>query len=270
VFSRAASFLLASTVVACEPELVVGSLTCTAGAETAGDGGAAGSDGGDPGPVFVGDVSVPWSTSFEEGFCDYRWAGGFCYSDPDAGYEIVTEPVRTGRFAAAFKVTSDPMLDGTQARCVRQGVFPSEGYYGAYYYVPSVATNEGNWNLFHFQGGTPGELLHGLWDVSIRNEPDGALSLYVFDFFDGAGVVPAEPFPIPIGEWFHVEVHWKRAPDATGELALYQDGRLVVRMDDRTTDDTEWGQWYVGNLADALMPAGSTIYVDDVTIRGTP
>ena len=33
------------------------------------------------------------------------------------------------------------------------------------------------------------------------------------------------------------------------------------------TDNTDFGQWYVGNFADALTPPGSTLYVDDVTIR---
>jgi hypothetical protein len=36
------------------------------------------------------------------------------------------------------------------------------------------------------------------------------------------------------------------------------------------TDPSNWGQWYVGNLATALAPSNSTIYVDDVTIGTTP
>lgn len=272
MFSRVATLLLSCVAIACEPELVVGTLTCTARSETvAGEGGAAGgtSDAGEA-PVFLGAVAMPWSTSFEEGFCDYRWAGGFCYSKQDAGYELVTEPVRSGRYAAAFTVTADAMLESVgQARCVRQGAFPREGYYGAWYYVPSLVTNAGNWNLFHFQGGTP-QAQHGLWDVSLRNDSEGALGLYVFDFL-GSQAIAVEPAPpIPIGVWFHVEFRWKRAADETGEASLHQDGRLVARASERVTDDTDWGQWYVGNLADALVPAGSTIYVDDVTIRSTP
>jgi hypothetical protein len=32
------------------------------------------------------------------------------------------------------------------------------------------------------------------------------------------------------------------------------------------TDDSRWGEWFVGNFATALSPASSTVYVDDVTI----
>jgi hypothetical protein len=70
--------------------------------------------------------------------------------------------------------------------------------------------------------------------------------------------------------------YWKRAKDKSGEVALYQgDERGDVRVVDFTnlvTDDTGTGQgqWYVGNLASALQPPKSTVYVDDVTIRATP
>jgi hypothetical protein len=36
------------------------------------------------------------------------------------------------------------------------------------------------------------------------------------------------------------------------------------------TDPTDWGQWYVGNWADSLVPPASTVYVDDVTIGLAP
>ena len=73
--------------------------------------------------------------------------------------------------------------------------------------------------------------------------------------------------PIPIGEWFHLELYLKRATDATGEIALYQDGELLIEATDLITDDSSFGQWYVGNYADGRTPADSTLYVDDVTIR---
>jgi hypothetical protein len=59
----------------------------------------------------------------------------------------------------------------------------------------------------------------------------------------------------------------KRAADATGEVALYQDGELLIQATDLITDDSSWGQWYVGNLAQGLTPPDSTLYVDDVTLR---
>lgn len=35
------------------------------------------------------------------------------------------------------------------------------------------------------------------------------------------------------------------------------------------TDDSTWGQWYVGNLASDLEPVDSTLFVDDLTVSAT-
>ena len=248
---------------ACEPELVVGKRldTVEQPACSPPDSGGAGA------PAIVDlVVEVPWSTGYEDDFCAYTQAGGFCTRDVGATSETVEDPVHSGARAAAFTVDSTVPPQGTQARCFLQGQLPVDAVYGAWFYVPSLATNTGNWNLFHFQGGTPPNL-PGLWDVSLGNAMDGSLFLYLFDFL-GSGVrTPENPPEVPIGAWFHVEFRLRRATDATGEVELYQDGVLVMGLTGIVTDNTSFGQWYVGNLADALTPTTSTIYVDDVTIR---
>lgn len=239
----------------CEPELTVGKWTC---AEQEADTST---------PDASAPVALGWSTGFEDRFCDYTQPGGFCYAEARASYEIVSSPVRSGRYAAAFTVESDDP-SGTQARCVRQGGLPSAAYYGAWYFVPAPTTNFAVWNLFHFQGGTS-SVPHGLWDVSLVNTTNGQLRLVVFDFLSGLVRTPIDTPPIPIGSWFHLQFYFKRAANATGEVALYQDGRQVFAREGIITDDSDWGQWFVGNYADGLMPADSTLYVDDVTISAT-
>jgi len=241
---------------ACKPNLVIGELLCKIGTP----------DGG-PQPNEGELVELPWSTSFEYGTCDYTRVSGFCFSTGPASYQIVKSPVHSGEYAAAFTVTSaiDAGTDG-QVRCVNQGVLPREAYYGAWIYIPSVATNKGNWNLFHFQGGVPPSSLEGLWDVSLENGEKGALNLQMYK----TGHVPVgNASTTPIAQWFHLVFFLKRAKDKTGAVAMYLDGKLVVQLTNVITDDTDWGQWYVGNLATDLSPLPSTIYVDDVTIRAT-
>ena len=236
-------------VSACRPSLVVGERKCP----------ELRSEAGSP-PKSTDPVSVPWSTGFEDQFCDYTRAAGSCYDPPT--FQVVTSPVHTGQLAAAFTVSS---RDGAmyQSRCVRDGVFPTQAYYGAWYYIPEYATNTGTWNLFFFQGGKLDKSsAHGLWDVSLVNR-NGALVLQVRDFLrknttDGAA--------IPIARWFHLVFYLKRAKDNTGEAALYLDGSRVVSFANLVTDDTEWGQWYAGNYVTALNPPDSTVYMDDVTI----
>lgn len=237
---------------ACQPDLPVGEWRCAPGTD------AATLDSTMP-------VELPWSTGFEDQFCGYAESGGFCYAEPNASYTVVTSPVHSGHFAAAFKVTAGD-TSGHQTRCVRQGAFPTAAYYGAWYFVPERATNPGLWNLVHFQGGDPANQ-HGLWDISLVNDANGQLEVVVFDFLNGMARSPAVPAPIPIGAWFHLELYLERAADATGEIALYQDGELLIHASNLITDDTSWSQWYVGNLATDLSPIESTLYVDDVTIR---
>jgi hypothetical protein len=253
---------------ACKQPLVVGEYKCPARSLL--DGGIA-LTGAEP-------ITLPWSTGFENQLdCDYREVAGSCYAWPPGLYRVVASPVHSGQFSAEFTVlTGTDAGDSPQGRCMRTGVFPTEAYYGAWYYIQESATNAGNWNLFHFQGGDD---LDFLWDVSLANGSTdagstGPLNLYVYgnrEFAVPPNARVSGP-PVPIGSWFHIEFYWKRAQDKSGEVALYQDGIRVVNLTNIVTDNTGTGQgqWYVGNLADALQPPRSTVYVDDITIRAAP
>jgi hypothetical protein len=262
-----------------EPDVLVGAIECSR---------PGGGQVPSPRPNFA-----QWSTGFESGFCDYtsRW-GGYCYtasaaamgeggaggegagggSNEPASFEIVTSPVRSGRRSAAFTVRTE--LGGRQSRCFVDGELPTDARYGAWFYLPSDVESVGvNWNLFHFLGDRPNTDDDGLWDVSLQTTDTEPLHLYVRDFLEGAAVVKVgtERVPVPIATWFHVEFRWRRATDETGTVALYQDGQLLWTETNRITDHAERSQWYVGNLADLMLPPeASTLYVDDVTIRPSP
>lgn len=251
----AGSMLAVGLLAACAPELTVGAWTCTGDRAEVEE-----PDLGDP-------IAVPWESGFEARFCDYTQLAGFCYTEPSASYSLVTSPVHSGRYAAAFRVDSS-QSDGKQARCVRQGAQPVDAFYSVWFLLPRTATNDAVWNLVHFQGGTPtGQ--HGLWDISLLNGRDGRLEAFVYDFLNGEIYRAPTPVPVPIGAWFQFEFHLKRAADATGTVALYQDGLLLFEKKGLITDDSSWGQWYVGNFATGLTPSDFTLYVDDVAIRST-
>jgi hypothetical protein len=224
-------------------------------------------------PAIGDPVSIPWSTGFENRDCDYQQTGGFCFHTGPASVDFVTTMAHSGNFSAAFDASGDDPNNNGQVRCVRQGVLPPAAYYGAWYYIPATATNSGLWNLFHFQGAdTPTSMVQNLWDVSLVNGSNGQLNARVYNPLrkDGdpnpnVGDAP----PAPIGSWFHLEFYLRRAKDATGEAALYQDGKRVVDFTNLLTDNTNWAQWYVGNLVSSLNPPNSTLYVDDITIAAT-
>jgi len=248
-------------LIGCEPALRVGDLECSPG-----HGGAATRNAN--GVYNEGPLPAPWQTSFDDGFCEYQYLAGFCYSDSSSSNRLVESPVHTGPFAVAFDMNPSDHGGERQTRCVREGVLPSEAYYGAWYYVPSDLSAAHVWNLFHFQGGPVGERLAGLWDVSM-DDSNGALTAYVLNLRDSRHHEPTSPTPIPKDRWFQLEFYLKSAPDATGEVALYQDGQELLRVTDVVTNDTPFAQWYVGNFAGNIPPNSptSTLYVDDVSVR---
>jgi hypothetical protein len=237
---------------------------------TAGTAGTGGSSAGDAAS------GSSWITGFEDRFCDYEDDGGRCVISGNGSKEIVTQPVHSGNYAAAYTVGADG-TDGGQSRCFRLGTLPTEATYGAWYYIPELTQvpAKGLWNLIHFQGGSgeAGAQMPGLWDVTLVNKDDGSLRLTVYDF-DLPNTLPDQSRApsVPIGEWFHLQVYLKRAADATGAFTLYQNGTPVLELNDITTEreSTEQVQWYVGNLVGDNGPAESTVYVDDVTIDPTP
>lgn len=210
-----------------------------------------------------------FSTGFENAFCDYAAAQGYCYVVASATYETVTSPVHSGNYAAAYTIASADGLRGNQSRCVLGGELPVRASYGAYFFIPEAPTAANNWNLIHFRGfDTNGS--HGLWDVSLNLQPDGSLRVYVFDHLRMQVRMSTRVPPVPLAEWFKLEVTLQRAADETGSITVTQDDQVAVELTDLVTDDSTYGEWYLGNLATSLTPSDSTIYVDDVFMREAP
>lgn len=211
-------------------------------------------------------LAVPWSTGFEGAPGD-SWIpdSPSCYTTGGASFRIVTSPVHSGQHAAAFTVDT-AIASPSQTRCLEEGVLPAVAYYGAWYYVPAQATNISNWNMLHFQGAdvANGAAAHGLWDVSLESASDGTLHAVVYDFLRKRLLQTSAS--IPVATWVYLEVFLRRAADATGEFTLRTNGQVALDLTGLTTDDSQWGQWLVGNYAMALTPPSSTVYVDDVSI----
>ncbi|HEY3499057.1 MAG TPA: hypothetical protein VGK73_30405 [Polyangiaceae bacterium] len=219
---------------------------------------------GEPAGPIMNPVTVPWSTDFENGFCDYTPPAGFCYVTGNARFEAVSTPAHSGVGAVAFSVNAGARE--AQTRCVRQGTFPIDAVYGAWFYVPAAAEATENWNLMFFNGASEAGDLIGFWDVSIH-VVDGRNVLVVFDQRRGMRLVPADAPDVPIGAWFHIEFRLRRSAAEDGLIELYQDGVRTYALEGIATDDSVWAQWYVGNLAAGRTPPDSTLYVDDVSIR---
>lgn len=256
--------LLAGSALGCEPKLVVGTWSSSSSCDPT-DAGAGGAGNDEP-PAAPVALAVPWSTGFEQGFCDYAAPKGRCYAADAASFDVVSEPVRSGRQAAAFSLNLGTDVDGDQTRCFLQGELPQAGYYSAYFFIPEAPSMAVNWNLMHFRRGP----FRGVWDVSLDVADDGSLSVSVFDHIRMRRLTATRVPPVPVGAWVQLEAYLLRAADETGEFAVYQDGALALSLSDLITDEDGANEWYVGNLAVALTPPENTIYVDDVSVREAP
>jgi hypothetical protein len=214
-------------------------------------------------------IALPWTSGFEDAFCGYTEAKGFCYAHAGAAYSSVVSPVHSGKRAAAFSVHSEEVDGGmgTDTRCVREGTFPHDAYYGAWFYLPSLPQSTDNWNLVHFHGGN-GNGWNNLWDVTLVKNSNGGFGLTVYSG-RGLSLGPNSPPDVPIATWFHVVLRIVRAADTTGEVALYQDEQLLLDVPGIATDPYQYDQWYVGNLAYSSTPPDLTLYVDDVSVSAS-
>jgi hypothetical protein len=124
--------------------------------------------------------------------------------------------------------------------------------------------------LFHFNGGVDWNHIDGLLDVSLINAR-GGFQLAVYGPPDHAPIGNTMVAPtIPIGDWFRIRLYVERTTATRGEVRLYQDDQLLFDAPNVVIGDWIVGQWYVGNLASGLVPAASTVYVDDVSISSAP
>ncbi len=241
----------------------MGSWTCTKSRGPAGPV----NDAGVQDPV-LDELEVPWKTGFEDAFCGFDDAQGFCYGSPGS-YKSVTSPVHSGKRAAAFTVNISDGGGGTQARCVREGTFPDDAYYTAWFYLPSLPQTVDNWNLLHFQGGNGDpNRWPSLWDATLVKSADGGFGLKLVEGFNGPALPAQDPADIPVGSWFQVVMRFHRSTGSGGEVTLYQGDTLLADVKG-VTDPYPYDQWYVGNLVSSTTEPDLTVYVDDVSISST-
>jgi hypothetical protein len=51
------------------------------------------------------------------------------------------------------------------------------------------------------------------------------------------------------------------------DFRFHRNGVAIVQLSGIATDDSTWGQWYVGSLGPSLEPFDSTLFANDVTVN---
>lgn len=218
-----------------------------------------------------------WTARFETGNLD-EWAGvaggGPSTSPTSSVLAASTEQAHGGAFAAKMTITTTS--DPTPALSIlsRDGSLPEEAYYSAWFYLPQSASIPNApilqyWAIMRFRNRTVASdatSTRDAYDIDIRSLASGPMFLRVFDYdaFDDAPMLESAP-TIPLDHWFHVEAFYRNAPDASGRLAVWLDGRQVADIA-KPTGALGWVGWSVGDMGMALTPMTVTVYVDDCAL----
>ncbi len=224
------------------------------------------------GEIGDGAAGILWSATFEAGDLS-EWSGdghggAFVVDNVSVAPSATLALAHRGRYAGMATVAPVP---GTTSINYLFRDQPSEpaAYYSAWFYIPSSFTVKSWLSLIHFNGSASGDgkNLSALWDLNLYPRPDGSLVAHLYDFFvTQTNLEQTFPVPVPVATWVHFEVLLRKAADATGEIAVWQDGVSILDHRNAVTAPTDWVQWDAGVSSDDVAPSAATVYVDDAAI----
>ena len=226
---------------------------------------------------FGNDPAFIWWTDHETGDLS-GWTGG----TPNGGFtipgqsrvEVVKGIARSGEYALHIQDDSPDSRDYPLA--ARKGPLPVEVYCSAWYYLPEPLRPKKYWWFMLFRSRQPGANPDFRDEIalSFASRPDGSVGTRVHrrspmlppDSTElDESVAPELNLPVPIAQWFQIEVFHRTGTDDSGQLTVWQDGQLTFDLVGRNSQNNH-AEWMVGGVVDALTTSASQLYIDDAAI----
>jgi hypothetical protein len=213
---------------------------------------------------------VLWSAQHEGGNVDEWLAppGGRTLADPPLSNIVSAERAHRGSFAAKLTITATADNGQQNSGLTRSGGLPIQAYYSAWYYLPQSVTVGTFWVIFKLRArrvlDDPASA-EELYDLELSNLPTGEMTLLLFDHRSGGVPLDVVGSIVPVGRWFQIEAFYRNTPDATGRVTYWLDGRQIVDLN-KPGGPTPWVEWNAVNVAQNLMPATVTLFIDDAAI----
>lgn len=226
----------------------------------------------DLGSIGDGPSSVLWRGTFEPGNIS-EWTGdgegGTYTQNISLKPSAISTMAHGGHYAGLVAIAPTAGMAST-GYLFRNQPSPVAGYYSAWFYVPS-STIVGSWlSLTHFSGSETGDgkNLFALWDVNLYALPGGGLAAQLYDYAHQVNLQQTNPAPVPVplDAWVQIEVFLSKATDPSGEVAVWQDGTLILQRSGVATAPNDWVQWDVGGASDNILPSPADVYLDDAAI----
>ncbi|HVZ88870.1 MAG TPA: heparin lyase I family protein [Polyangia bacterium] len=213
--------------------------------------------------------SLLWFAEHETGdFSEWTAGskGGYAADTPDTSVTITTDVAHSGTHSVKLANAAPTAYE--TARLYREDAFPTEAYYSAWFRLPQLYQTTEDWTIMQFNvpptdGGSTGALL----DVDLRSLASGEMILDIYDHRPEYLRSPtAEPaIPVPIGQWFQIEVFYRNVGDDTGRFTLWLDGQVNYDLH-RPFGLSSTTYWSPCSSTEGLSPTQSDLYVDDAAV----
>jgi len=226
------------------------------------------------GTIGYGDSGeVLWRATFEPGDLS-EWTlsdnGGTYAENPPIAPVVTTDVAHGGRYAGKSTMMATMGMAGmVSSSYFYRSQTPLEGYYSAWFYVPSTALVRTWLSLVHFlvSATGDGQNVNPIWDLNLYPRPaDGTLTTHLYNYDTQVNADQLVNNTVPLDRWVHFEILLRKAADSTGRLAVWQDDVEIVDLEDIVTAKSYWLKWEVGGASNDIEPAPSSIYVDDAAI----
>jgi hypothetical protein len=213
---------------------------------------------------------ILWQADHETGDLTqwFAYQNGAVYNSGTGSVKVTGEMARSGRYSLALSVRNAKSTDGPAqaARIFRWLENPKEAYYSAWYYFPERVKVREWWNIFQFKSVTADEENLPIWILVVGNLENGDMYLYLWDSINSRSYEEDHPHTLPTKRWVHLQVYVKRANDATGAIAVWQDSDKLIDLQGVQTAYNDNIQWSLNSYTHEIDPSNMMIYVDDAVI----
>jgi hypothetical protein len=213
-------------------------------------------------------TGILWQATFEPGDLS-EWTGdgnGGIYMDPHATAPAASADVsHRGRFSGIASFV--PASPAAWSYLYRNQPSPPDAYYGAWFFIPGSLQINSWLSLHHFgyRAAADATDANPVWDFHVYPTAAG-LAARLYEASSMKGYDQTNPLVVPTATWVHFEIRYRKAPDATGEIVVWQDGTQILDVTAIITAPTDWVQWDAGGGSNDATPSPAAVYLDDATI----
>jgi hypothetical protein len=174
--------------------------------------------------------------------------------------EIVTSPVRAGRYAARYVMTGNGRSESAGARVpVGQDMWA-----GWSLNIPEDFPSDASGTVSQFIGYQPPCHTGGNFHLKVRDDQWGTWLRHRGE--RGNSTDTYDLGPVRKGEWSDILVHARWTSGDDGFFELYVDGELLQRETGPTFVDCPQGPYFKAGIY-AGAPAGTTVYMDEYRMQ---